>query len=89
MTTKGRQTSVSTTQDIANDKKHAELTLKSTKEVDSIHNTNHAKTENMQFIDVTDDNFDKMTGSTNDNIKDLSNTIRHMGNTKTDNLQSK
>jgi len=54
--------------------------------VESNKNTIFSKSDNILSIEVTNDNLDKMTGSTNHNIEDLFNT---MGNTKTDNLQSK
>jgi len=88
-TTTGKPTSVSTTQDIANDKKLTESTINSTKDVDSIQNTIFSKSENVQSIEVTNNNLDKMTGSTKNTIKDQFSTTTHMGNTKTDNLQSK
>merc|ERR1719233_2645455 len=88
-TATGKQTSVSTTQDIDNDKKLTESASNSTKDVDSIQNTNFSKFENVQSIEVTNDNLDKMTGSTKNTFKDQFNTITHMGNTKTDNQQSK
>merc|ERR1719233_2183257 len=88
-TNTGKQTSVSTIQDIDNDIKITESALNFTKDVDSIQNTNFSKFENVQSIEVTNDNLDKMTGSTKNTIKDQFNTITHMGNTKTDNQQSK
>ena len=87
--TTGRQTSVSITQDITNDKKPTVSNINTVKVANSIRNTDFAITENMQSIKWTNDKIDKMTSSTNDNGEYQMNTKTYISNAKTDNLQTK